>query len=339
MGSKVDQNAVALRTSLDGVVRAALGRYDFSPEASVSLINVSENSTFRVDDPQTGRCAALRVSRPDYHSKAAIESELVWMDALREAGIVKPSVPIAARDGSLVTTVDVDPARPPRQVVLFEWISGAEPSAHGDLVPKFRLLGTLAADMHLHGISWQRPGWFTRYTVDYEVGLGPHALWGCWQDGLGMGSEEREILARVDSEICRRLTAYGKASERFGLAHSDLRLANLLVEGEHIHVIDFDDCGTTWYMYDFATAVSFIEDDPRVPELMAAWVDGYNDRRTLSPADVEILPTLVMFRRMLLVGWVGSHHEYAAEAAELGAGYTAGTCDLAEAYLSGTYLR
>jgi len=42
---------------------------------------------------------------------------------------------------------------------------------------------------------------------------------------------------------------------------------------------------------------------------------------------------------MLLVGWVGSHHEYAAEAAELGAGYTAGTCDLAEAYLSGAYLR
>ena len=339
MGSKVDQiDAVALRTSLDGVVRAALGHYDFSPEATVSLVNVSENSTFRVDDPQAGRRAALRVSRPDYHSKAAIESELAWMDALHEAGIVDPAVPIAARDGSLVTTVDVE-AGPPRHVVLFEWISGEEPSADGDLVPKFRLLGTIAADMQLHAMSWRRPPWFTRYTVDYEVALGPNALWGRWQDSLGMGRDELEILAQVDAEIRRRLTAYGKGSERFGLAHSDLRLANLLIEGEHIRVIDFDDCGTTWYMYDFATAVSFIEDDPRVPELMAAWIDGYNDRRTLSAADVEILPTLVMFRRMLLVGWVGSHHAYAAEAAELGAGYTAGTCDLADAYLSGRYLR
>jgi Ser/Thr protein kinase RdoA (MazF antagonist) len=193
--------------------------------------------------------------------------------------------------------------------------------------------------MQLHAMSWRRPPWFTRYTIDYEVALGPNALWGRWQDSLGMGRDELEILAQVDAEICRRLTAYGKGSERFGLAHSDLRLANLLVQGDRIHVIDFDDCGTTWYMYDFATAVSFIEDDPRVPELMAAWVDGYNDRRTLSPADVEIIPTLVMFRRMLLVGWVGSHHAYAAEAAELGAAYTAGTCDLADAYLSGRYLR
>jgi Ser/Thr protein kinase RdoA (MazF antagonist) len=334
----VDQNAVALRTSLDDVVRAALRRYDFSPEATATLINVSENSTFRVDDPETGRRAALRVSRPDYHSKAAIESELAWMGALRDAAIVDPAVPIAARDGTLVTAVDVETG-PPRHVVVFEWISGEEPGAGGDLVPKFRLLGSLAARMHLHGIAWQRPPGFTRYTVDYDVGLGPNALWGCWQDSLGMGREELEILTRVDAQIHRRLTEYGKAPDRFGLAHSDLRLANLLVEGDHIRVIDFDDCGTTWYMYDFATAVSFIEDDPRVPELMAAWVDGYNECRSLSSSDVEILPTLVMFRRMLLVGWVGSHHEYAAEAAELGAGYTGGTCDLAEAYLSGTYLR
>ena len=243
----------------------------------MSLVNVSENSTFRVDDPETGRRAALRVSRPDYHSKAAIESELAWMDALHAAGVVDPAFPIAARDGSLVTTVDVE-AGPPRHVVLFEWISGEEPSADGDLVPKFRLLGTIAADMQLHAMSWRRPPWFTRYTVDYEVALGPNALWGRWQDSLGMGRDELEILAQVDAEICRRLTAYGKGSERFGLAHSDLRLANLLIEGEHIRVIDFDDCGTTWYMYDFATAVSFIEDDPRVPEL-----DGGMDRRLQVP--------------------------------------------------------
>lgn len=319
------------------MVRSALGRYDLSPDASVHLVNVSENSTFRVDDPRTGRSAALRVSRPDYHSKAAIESELSWMDALREAAIVEPPIPIAARDGARVPTVEGD-SGPPRHVVLFEWISGVAPSADEDLVSEFRLLGALAARMHLHGISWRRPTGFTRYTCDYQVALGPDAMWGRWQNGLGMGREEHDILKRVDSEILRRLTAYGKAPERFGLAHSDLRLANLLVEGERIHVIDFDDCGSTWYMYDFATAVSFIEDDSRVPELMAAWVDGYTDHRSLSPEDKDILPTLVMFRRMLLVGWVGSHHDYAAEAAELGAGYTAGTCDLGEAYLSGRYL-
>jgi len=42
----------------------------------------------------------------------------------------------------------------------------------------------------------------------------------------------------------------------------------------------------------------------------------------------------VMLRRLLLVAWIGSHHQFATEAAELGAGFTAGTCALAEAYLS-----
>jgi Ser/Thr protein kinase RdoA (MazF antagonist) len=189
--------------------------------------------------------------------------------------------------------------------------------------------------MHSHGSSWERPSWFTRYTCDYETGLGPNAKWGRWQNGLGLGPEEQELLTRLDSEVCTRLAAYGNRADRFGLAHNDLRLANLLVEGEHIRVLDFDDCGFAWYMYDFATAVSFIEDDPRVPELMAAWVDGYKSQRRLTPSDEEVLPTMVMFRRLILVGWIGSHHEYAEEAAELGAGYTSATCDLAEAYLSG----
>ena len=41
-----------------------------------------------------------------------------------------------------------------------------------------------------------------------------------------------------------------------------------------------------------------------------------------------------MLRRLLLVAWIGSHHTFATEAAELGAGFTAGTCALAERYLS-----
>jgi hypothetical protein len=46
-----------------------------------------------------------------------------------------------------------------------------------------------------------------------------------------------------------------------------------------------------------------------------------------------------MFRRLLLLGWVGSHHEYAEEARERGVNYTNVTCQLAEEYLAGRFLR
>jgi Ser/Thr protein kinase RdoA (MazF antagonist) len=330
----------ALMRQLDGVVRASLENYDFSPEATVSLVNVSENSTFRVDDPRTGRSAALRVHRPAYHSEsdAGIESELSWMDALRAEGIVTPPVPIAAKDGSRVTTVTGNGNGPPRYVVLFEWLPGQAPDSGGDLVPSFRKLGTLAAKMHLHGMSWERPTWFTRFTVDYDAAIGRKAMWGRWQDGLGMGPSEVDLFSRVDSEIQRRLAEHGRGSERFGLVHGDLRLANVLVDGETAYLIDFDDCGFSWFMYDFGTAVSFIEDDPRVPELMWAWIDGYTEVRPLPRSEIEIIPTMVMLRRMLLIGWVGSHYEYADEAVELGVDYTTSALDIAETYLAGTFL-
>ncbi len=68
-----------------------------------------------------------------------------------------------------------------------------------------------------------------------------------------MGAEELALLGRLDETLRRRLAAYGQGPDRFGLVHADIRLANLLVDGEHVRVIDFDDCGWSWFMYDFAT--------------------------------------------------------------------------------------
>lgn len=68
--------------------------------------------------------------------------------------------------------------------------------------------------------------------------------------------------------------AYGSGPQRFGLVHCDMRLANLLVDGDALTVIDFDDCGICWFAYDFAASVSFMEHDPRLGAFLAAWLEG-----------------------------------------------------------------
>jgi Ser/Thr protein kinase RdoA (MazF antagonist) len=83
------------------------------------------------------------------------------------------------------------------------------------------------------------------------------------------------VLEHALTLIGERLQRFGSAPERFGLIHADLRLANLLVDDTHLRIIDFDDCGFSWFLYDFATAVSFIEDEPIVPALLQAWLAGY----------------------------------------------------------------
>jgi Ser/Thr protein kinase RdoA (MazF antagonist) len=316
--------------------RTALAAYGLGPDAGLRLCNVSENATFLVTSPDGGE-SILRVHRLGYHSGAAIESELAWMEALRsEAGIRTPRV-LPAADGSRVVGAGG------RHCVRFEFLPGGEPAgAEGgpQALAHFAELGAITARMHAHARNWARPDWFTRFRWDADSAFGsapggPGGRWGSWLDGVGVGPAEAEILGLLERRLRERLGRYGSGPATFGLIHADTRLANLLVHDGTTAVIDFDDSGFGWYLYDLGTTVSFFEDDDAVPALVAAWLAGYRDAGgVLGPEDVAEAWTFILFRRLLLTAWIGSHPA-AAGAAELGEPYTRGSCELAERYLSG----
>jgi Ser/Thr protein kinase RdoA (MazF antagonist) len=302
--------------------RAAIALYELAAVSSLQLINLSENATYRVDTAD-GKSFALRVHREGYHDRVAISSELAWLIDLREQGVVTTPRPVLGRDGEFIQVVHH------RHVVLFEWEQGREPGIGEDLAA----LGEAAARMHLHVMRWQRPAWFTRHTWNFETALGenePH--WGRWRDGLGVTPEMVKIFERTVEVIGKRLSVYGQSQERFGLVHGDLRLANLLVDGSEVKVIDFDDCGFSWFMYDAATPVSFYEDEPQVPELIESWKTGYRRVRGLSREDEAEIPTFVMLRRLLLVAWIGSRRDTDL-AQSMGVAYSERTVGLCEGYL------
>ena len=298
----------------------------------VRLINISENATYEVRAPD-GQAWALRIHRDGYHSRAAIASELAWLTELRRAGIVVTPVPVAGRDGEVIQVVGHPRMARPRHVVLSHWEAGAEPGIGQDLTPAFEVLGEATARMHRHTRDWQRPTWFTRPVWDFDTALGSRPHWGRWRDGLGVDAERAALFGRVVAVIGRRLAAYGQGADRFGLIHCDMRLANLLVDGAAVKVIDFDDCGFSWFMYDAATPVSFYEHEPQVPGLIEAWKTGYRRAAPLRPEDEAEIPTFLMLRRLLLVAWIGSHAETDL-ARSMGLPYTAGTVALCERYLS-----
>ena len=307
--------------------------YDLPSGLSVELINLSENATYKVEAPD-GRRWALRIHRDGYHSKVAVASELAWLMDLRSSGVVTTPAPVKGHDGEVIQVISHLRMKRPRNIVLFDWESGFEPGIGENLVKPFKILGEVTARMHKHTQSWKRPPWFTRLTWDFETSLGedkPH--WGRWRDGMGVAAPQRELFRRTVKTVGARLGTYGKAADRFGLIHCDLRLANLLMDGSAVKVIDFDDCGFGWFMYDAATPVSFYEHEPQVPELIEAWKEGYRRVTALSKADENEIPTFIMLRRLLLVAWIGSHHETDL-AKSMGLPYTEGTMGLCEDYLS-----
>lgn len=313
------------------VAARAAAAHGFGSAATIDLLQVSENATFLVTERCSygERSAVIRVHRADNRDREAIESELVWLDVLHDRGILAAAHPLPTPTGERVLAFPVGGTV--RHAVAFATIAGTTTDETLLRTADVRRLGRIAATLHESVRHIHRP--ISRFSWDWEHTLGAAARWGRWEDGPGMRPELVAEIAPAVRLLENRLAVYGRDPRRFGLIHADLRVANLVGDGETYTVVDFDDCGFGWFMYDFAAAMSFLETDPRLCTWQDAWTAGYREVRPLSRKDEVMLPSFVMMRRLMLQAWLGSHPD-AAETVRLGDTYAEGTAELARIYLA-----
>ncbi len=314
----------------ESFARAALPAYGRDPQSPLRLLSLSENATYLVDD---GAAMVLRVHRPGYHSLQAIRSELRWMAALREqTPVVTPEL-IRPRAGGDVVAAAVDGQHLYVDAVSF--VPGCTAEESPECVG-FDELGRLTAMMHDHVGRWAVPPDFCRFRWDLDSMLRPGARWGDWRHAPGLTADDSVAIARAATEIDRRLTEFGCGTDRFGLIHADLRMANLMVDPDDarspITVIDFDDCGWSWHLADLGAVVSFIEHTPDAERIVTEWLRGYRSVRELPAEHLDLVPTFVMLRRVMLSAWIGSHAD-ADAARALADGFAPGTAVLARRYV------
>ena len=324
----------ALLERLGVLANESLDLWDLPAGATARLINVSENATFVVEAPGNYK-SVLRIHRENYHTRNAISCEHAWSKALNEEGGVRTPGILAGRDGSTIQTSRVEGLPGRRHMVMFEFVEGHEPDESADLVAPFEELGEIAARTHNHSVSWRRSPTSSDWCGTWTTVFGPKATWGDWRDAPGVTDEIRTVLEQLQSVVVQRLDSFGKAAQRFGLIHADMRLANLIISNGATRLIDFDDCGLGWFMYDFAAGISFMEDHPQVPVLKDAWVRGYRKARQLADEDVSEIETFIMLRRLALLAWIGSHIEVDT-AKELAPDFAPVTAELAEEFLAKT---
>lgn len=317
--------------SAEAAVASVLPSYGFDAACEVRLLSLSENATFRIEAPD-GRAGILRVHRSGYHTHQEIASELAWSKALREdAGLVTP-VPVPTQRGAQIVAVRAAPLPDERYCVMFEELPGAAPD-DGLVSDWATRLGTIAATIHRHGASWQAPAWFHRFAWDLDTTVGAIPRWGSWRDAPGVGRDELRLLGAAHERVADALVRFGRGADRYGLVHADLRLGNLLARDRHVAVIDFDDCGYGWFLWDLATALTFIEDRSDVPGFVSSWVAGYRTVGELGAEAEAEIPTLLLLRRLQLLAWIGLHPDTDL-ARDAEADYTPSTCADAERYLS-----
>ncbi len=249
----------------------------------------------------------LRIHREDYQTEVMIRSELAWMEALREAGVETPEV-LRAADGDTVQTVAVPEVPEPRHCDLFRWVGGEPPDA-GDVERTYRLLGRINARIHRQVREWKRPPGFQRQSWDEDGMLGEDPLWGRFTDLAALSDEQQARLIDAKAAVLERLARFGKAPDRFGLIHADLMPENILVRDGVPRVIDFDDSGFGWNLYDPATLLAFDVADDDFERKRDAWVAGYREEAPLPDSHLEELPTLIMARFLVGLGWLHTRRE------------------------------
>lgn len=313
---------------LEAGLRSRLPAWGIPETAQVRLLTISENATYLVET-DAGVKRVFRVHRPGYHSRAQILSELAWIEGLRRDGVIDTPAPVAALDGSFLQSFR--DGADERFAACFEFVAGSAPDESGDLPKWFGVLGAITAKMHGHAQHFVVPEGFERKRWDWSTIIGPEAYWGDWRRAKGLDAEGHALLDALAERLRGLTEAFGDGPDRFGLMHCDMRAANLLIAGDQLFVIDFDDCGFSWFGYDFAASTSFIEDSPEFPELMRAWIAGYRTVAPLPPETEAMLPVFVMLRRLQLTAWLASHAE--TPTAQALPDFTAGTLALARAFL------
>ncbi|MBD1206643.1 MAG: homoserine kinase [Rhodobacteraceae bacterium] len=265
--------------------------------AECHLVAGRENRVFRVETPRG--TAALRVRRPGYRSDAELRSELDWMDSMRRAGLSVPQ-PIASRSGALLERVG------DFRVDLLDWLPGQPmgegrgPLALTDAPGVFSRLGEEMARLHAACDAWLPPDGFARVKWDAEGLIGETPLWGRFWENPTLSPEQRDLFLRFRDLARVELARIDGAVDQ-GLIHADLVRENVLLDGDRLHLIDFDDGGWGFRLFDIATALLKHRHESDFSELAAALLSGYRRVRTI---DTRPLRLFLALRAVTYLGWI-----------------------------------
>lgn len=318
----VDAPDAAHLDAMIEVARQALPSWSLG-DAELELIKHRENTVFRVN-ARDGRSFALRVHQDSLHSGAALRSELEWMQALRKDGFRVPKV-IRTDDGELIASASAGQLA--RRCSLLEWIDGellnelglCKRGMQAELGDRYRKLGAMAARLHVQAKDWTPPDGFTRHAWDESALLGDEPRMGkFWEHHLLTPRQRRSLLeARV--ALRGMLRELGKTPDNYGLIHGDFLPDNIVVTQDELALIDFDDCGYGWHLYEMATALFPQVMQPFFDDLVAAYLAGYRSERALDDADAALLPAFIMICGLNYLGWMqkrGAHLKHADRLAE-----------------------
>ncbi len=291
----------------DDIVKAFIRDYDLMDNPEISLIKFSENIICQVTENELK--LVLRINRSGYHTMEELENELIWITEIKKQTDINTATIYKGINDKVIQQFK-SKAGITYTYSVQSFVKGIsiKELKNENLYSQLENVGKIAAKLHkMEENNPHNKETFKRFAWDIEDTLSENARWGCYLKFPDMTSDDRIIFKKAADKIEARLKKYGRGIDRYGLIHADLHSENLLADDDKISLIDFDDCGFSWYLYDLAGAIS--QQSKNLKEMTAAYLKGYETIRSLSPEDKAEIETFILLRRLVRLGWLTSHSD------------------------------
>jgi Ser/Thr protein kinase RdoA (MazF antagonist) len=236
-----------------------------------------ENFLLRLHIPKT---QSMGTHGAEY---AAVNSELLWLEALCQDTDLVLQKPIRNQSGALVTQVQPPETGEKINCTLLRWVVGEPYRRDLETSDSAFLIGKIAAKLHNQASGWQIPEGFTR--PDRDIPYFEKVLQGI-QPAVADGrisSSDYIVLETSVHLLIEQLRGMSKDQRLYGLMHADMHKGNMLLHQGQIRLIDFSFCAFGNFMFDLAICMSDMK-----KELHSAFLAGYQSLRPL-PAGYQSL--------------------------------------------------
>lgn len=290
------------------IARAALAAYELPPQTRVRPIRLINNAVFEVV-AEGARPLALRIHRPGYRAVEHIQSELTFLEMLADEVVgtrVELPRPVAARGGELVVRVEE------RHCDLLTWIDGRVLKHQRGLgLRSTRLLGEGLARLHSAAERFQPPADFDLPTWDAQAMFSNASPFQPGQMDEFLSREAWTLFQEVAQRTEAVFHELDGTPGQHGIIHNDYILINCHFErdarGWKLGILDFDDLGWGYFLYDLAPLLGNLSDWPDAySRLRRAFLSGYRGVRSLPTALETYLPVLMAARHAVSLTWLAA---------------------------------